>query len=329
MNGLSKDKLKRLRPLMKAVYACRRSTQIVQNINVRAVRLTKDVHIADRDSYIYLHWSRSANFGDQLSRLVTGALSGKSVVTTETVPNITFRPVFSCIGSVLQFAHFGPLEIWGSGFIYGSGRFVFSPRRVHAVRGELTRKICLNQGVRCPAIYGDPAVLAFDQFASYPRSQEFPLGVIPHYADAGHEAVAKLKDTPDVLVIDVLRDWRAVAKDVARCRAIASSSLHGLILADSMLVPNRWLGISDLVMKDRFKFLDYFSSIGRAEDPLMIDDFSPGKAIKEAHLRHKAFSRDALLASCPFRENGFEERLRQMACAEHVQHERERQESIA
>lgn len=42
------------------------------------------------------------------------------------------------------------------------------------------------------------------------------------------------------------------------CKYIISSSLHGLICADSICIPNRWIKLSELLGSD-FKFHDYYS----------------------------------------------------------------------
>jgi hypothetical protein len=68
-------------------------------------------------------------------------------------------------------------------------------------------------------------------------------------------------------VIDVRREPEAVFRDVAACESILSSSLHGLITADSFRIPSAWAGLSDKVIGDGFKFRDYFSSLGIRHEP--------------------------------------------------------------
>lgn len=50
-------------------------------------------------------------------------------------------------------------EVWGAGIIDGTKKLRYKPKKVYAVRGPLTRKVLLAQGVKCPEIYGDPALL--------------------------------------------------------------------------------------------------------------------------------------------------------------------------
>ena len=49
--------------------------------------------------------------------------------------------------------------IWGGGVIDNKSSLREKPLKVCAVRGPLTRQYLLEKGNKCPAIYGDPAML--------------------------------------------------------------------------------------------------------------------------------------------------------------------------
>ena len=47
---------------------------------------------------------------------------------------------------------------------------------------------------------------------------------------------------------------------IAQCRCVLSSSLHGLIAADSFHIPNLHIVFSDRPLGDGYKFDDYYSA---------------------------------------------------------------------
>lgn len=86
----------------------------------------------------------------------------------------------------------------------------------------------------------------------------------------------------DILLIDVDRSANEVVHDIARCNMIASSSLHGLIVADSLGLPSIWLKLSDDVAGDGFKFHDYSSALDTE-----ICAFTPSLACTLLYLEQK------------------------------------------
>ena len=90
------------------------------------------------------------------------------------------------------------------------------------------------------------------------------MGIIPHYRDQNQAAVRELANHFDkTVVIDVLADPMETLNQIAECELIISSSLHGLIVADAMGIPNRHVFFSDNVTGNGFKFRDYNSVFDR------------------------------------------------------------------
>ena len=97
------------------------------------------------------------------------------------------------------------------------------------------------------------------------------IGVIPHYRDEqSHYLNDIIKKNPKIFkIIPVGQAPEKVADEIKSCKLILSSSLHGLIVADSFGVPNMHLVLSDNLQSSNhlrggeYKFRDYFSGVGR------------------------------------------------------------------
>ena len=95
--------------------------------------------------------------------------------------------------------------------------------------------------------------------------------VIPHLRDEqSHFLNYVIKKHPEIIkVISVAKATEKVADEINSCKLVLSSSLHGLIVADSFGVPNMHLVLSDNLLSPNhlrggeYKFRDYFSGIGR------------------------------------------------------------------
>jgi pyruvyltransferase len=158
--------------------------------------------------------------------------------------------------------------ILGAGFMWKEDHADFSNAKILALRGQLTW-IRTN----CPknVVLGDPGLLSANLLKSMVE-KEYSLGIVPHYVDKDNIAVHRLKSAypGDVHLIDVQDEPRIVIKEIAKCKNILSSSLHGLVTADSMLIPNRWLVLSDKILGEGFKFMDYYSAFGEVRTPIKI-----------------------------------------------------------
>ncbi len=233
-------------------------------------------------SPLKLCWSSSKkNFGDWLSPVICGHLSGRPVVHAD--PE---RCDLIAIGSVLSRVKEGWLRkrihVWGSGYIEAQPAQT-SKHLYHAVRGHKTA--ALLKDIRVEAV-GDPGLLCdliYPEFVTVKK--DYALGLVPHYKDAGHPIVTQLEATfPGIKVLNVFSDTREFLRDLASCAFVISSSLHGLIAADSFGIPNAWAKMSDAIKGGDFKFRDYYSVFG-IENPTPLDlkpDLSPRDVAKLA-----------------------------------------------
>ena len=192
--------------------------------------------------------------------------------------------------------------MWGSGFVDSSHHMQVRPKRICAVRGPLTLQRLRDDGVDCPDVVGDPALL-YPMFYRPDVPKRYRLGVIPHFRDFELPAAQRLGREDGVLVIDLMAGIREVADQINSCEAIASSSLHGLVAGDGYGIPSIWIRFSDRPYGDGFKFRDYLASVGRQDEPepLMVTESTPLDQILARFSDYELdIDLDAFLQACPF-----------------------------
>jgi hypothetical protein len=216
-------------------------------------------------------WDGEPNFGDALNPILVERLFGRPV---------SWSPAEEAeligIGSLLQWLHTienqraGELHIWGSGYLYDQDPAVKSPLiRHHAVRGRLSAQF----GGLCGVAHGDPGLLC-DRLVDRPVPKRYPLGIVPHIWHQDDIVLRQLLENNEKLkLIDVRHPPLRVITEIAACDFVFSSSLHGLVVADSFGIPNQWLEFQVGIFGS-FKFEDYYSAFGLA---------APGSIRMEPH----------------------------------------------
>lgn len=196
--------------------------------------------------------SNNLNFGDELSAVIVSKIIGKPV----RINNLLHRKK-CCLaaGSILHFARDGDV-IWGSGFREDpSSEHRFSSLDVRAVRGPLTRQFLLQKGIACPETYGDPAVLMGVLFPEYRTDEKlYDYIIIPNIGEIPGFASYKNVVLPTL-------PWPEIIKKINQSRLVISSSLHGIIVAESYGVPARLLKMTWI--ESLLKYQDYYESTGR------------------------------------------------------------------
>ena len=212
------------------------------------------------------------NFGDELNYHLVTSLTGKRVYNSSDI--LLSNKNIMVIGSIIESKTDKDSIIWGSGAMFGDcNKRLPKPKKVLAVRGPLTRDYLLSQGIDCPEVYGDPALL-FPYIYTPIVEKRYKLGVIPHNHDIDCEYLNKLRDDMHVKIISLKNydDWKQVITDICSCDFIVSSSLHGLIISDAYKIPNCWIKLTNKVEGGNFKFHDYFMSVGREVcDPIVVN----------------------------------------------------------
>lgn len=229
------------------------------------------------------------NFGDTMNQDLLQGLTGYKVEWSDDPE----QPLLTAAGSLIgSFFMKGPWTVWGSGCI---SKETNVPKNldIRAVRGQLTRQHLLNIGYsNIPEVYGDPGLLLPLLFpAPHDQEPQYDWGIIPHYSFRFHPAMhaaaisSKLTkacgiDTRSISVISPKLSTAEFLKRVLSCRYIASSSLHGLIVAAAYGKPFVWIAfegdpfegrVTSPALRDLFKYHDFFSSIGMMDmSPIVI-----------------------------------------------------------
>ena len=284
-----------------------------------------------RDLYLYLfrdaiilngyvddhtwHGIRHRNWGDDLNYYFLQQLTGCPVVFRHNFRIIGWfrHHSYLCIGTLLDGDKYKDSHtiIWGSG-CSGANRGLQTPQKVLAVRGPKSREYLQSQGIYCPEVYGDPALLLplvynprdrfkvqsskfkaspsaspcreeilFETRNSKLETKRYRLGIIPHVVDLHHPVIKEIreKNTEEILIIDLAHyeKWTDVIDQICSCERILSSSLHGLIVSDAYQVPSCWIELSGIISGGYFKFFDYASSVER-------DINEPARIVKAADI---------------------------------------------
>ncbi|WP_131829496.1 polysaccharide pyruvyl transferase family protein [Teichococcus deserti] len=239
------------------------------------------------------------NWGDKLNPPLIRLLSERPVLHVDHGGSEPPRDVIRVIGSGIRSSR-DSYVIWGSGFI-GSKDKVPALRRIHAVRGPLTRAKLIAAGQDCPAVYGDPALL-MPIFYRPAIAVEYDLGIIQHFREAGVEPLPRIAPGLRVRIIDITGGITAVLDDILACREIVSSSLHGLIAAHAYGVPATWIKFSDRPLGDGFKFRDYWASVGwPAAQAIFVNGETDALSLMgEKRQAIPIIDVQALLEACPF-----------------------------
>ena len=207
---------------------------------------------------------QSGNFGDEASEQLVAKLTGG-----KPRPNLPGERKLLAIGSVLHRANSGDI-VWGSG-LKSENALDNHPGGdilVTAVRGPMTLDVLKKAGwdtSRVTEMF-DPGVLMQYLWASEVKKQSASanqsrgkIRILPHFRDEivfkrwHHELVDSF--------ISADNDPLTVLKQMIGAEIVYSSSLHGIIFAESLGIPAIWLDSPG--KEGHFKYLDYYAGTGR------------------------------------------------------------------
>lgn len=148
------------------------------------------------------------------------------------------------------------------------------------VRGKYTIK---NMHIDDSTPVGDPGLIADRLVLERKSISKYDIGIVLHYVDKDHpwKDFVQKNCMGRVKFIDVRQSPKKVLKEILECDLILSSSLHGLIVADSLGKPNIWIKLSNKIVGDDFKFSDYGTSINHEMVPIIVKTTTSIKEIEQ------------------------------------------------
>lgn len=223
--------------------------------------------IPNRINLIY--WKRCVNLGDTLAPLIfEWILQQKSLSVDSPVKK---TQALTTVGSIIDLGRFDTV-VWGSGLQSFEAIKNLSKRKyrrldIRAVRGPLTRQMLHACNYDCPEIYGDPAILMpLIYLPSSGERSEKKVVLIYHHSMV-YDTDIELTSSKPIEVLDIkTQDYKAFIDTICSAGKVISSSLHGIILAESYGIPAVFLcNESEMTnaTKEILKFYDWYYSTGR------------------------------------------------------------------
>lgn len=253
---------------------------------------------------------RHRNWGDDLNYYLLRKLTGRPVICYHNFKLAKWLHLknYLCIGTLLDAVKYSNAQtvVWGSG-VSGQERSFVHPRKILSVRGPKTKEFCDRYQVKCPEVYGDPALLLPRVYRpERGAGDKYKVGIIPHVVDQQHLVIQEIREkyADEILIIDLAHyeRWTDVIDQICSCEKILSSSLHGIIVSDAYQVPNCWIELSGKVLSG-FKYQDYAASVGRAFDkPIKVNSVEELEALDVECASPQTISalQEGLLKTCPF-----------------------------
>lgn len=198
-------------------------------------------------------------------------------------------------GSIIHFAQQGD-TLWGSG-VNGKIDFDYSSLRnfdlnIKSVRGPITRKILTSAGLTIPEVYGDPGLLVSKYWPTTRKSTtKKNIIFIPHINER-----CKNSHSKHVELLSPTTNIERFIKKIQSARKVISSSLHGIIIAESYGIPAFLL--AEKSGETTLKYQDYYLGTGR-ELPIISDNINQALDLPEKYFDPRS-AQERILKAFPY-----------------------------
>ncbi|HEV8397066.1 MAG TPA: polysaccharide pyruvyl transferase family protein [Vicinamibacterales bacterium] len=215
------------------------------------------------------------------------------------------QPHLVAIGSVMSTTT-ALSQVWGTGVMhpdFGTGGAL--AQNIHALRGRLTHEVMRQGGVMVGDVpLGDPGYLAPSLLGiAQAVTPTFRVGLVCHYTDRHHPVLRRMMQEAGVVDLDVHAPPEVFLRRMAECETVISSSLHGLVFAEALRIPNLWIQAGHEIAGDGFKFRDWFTTTRRPQAaPHQIESGDTAEALAaRTERRESTIDVAALTQSFPHR----------------------------
>ena len=210
------------------------------------------------------YWDGKPNLGDAISPVITDyMLKEKNLSLEKSVDKTKHLYV---VGSIIT-AGLQDCTVWGSGVLYTTLGYRLKNRDldIRSVRGPLTRMVLMEYGYSVPEIYGDPAIIMPEIYDNKDIKKEYKYGLVMHKNGSDFFKDVDQLDGSYKFIDIKTNDYKKFINDLLSVEYVISSSLHGIILAESYGIP------AILVQPEfsLFKYIDWYTATGRATFPII------------------------------------------------------------
>lgn len=194
------------------------------------------------------------NFGDLLTKLIVEQL------VKDEIEHSVDDGKFVTLGSVMNIVT--PNDtVWGTG-VNGKAldHRIQKNDNIYNVRGPLSKKWLNERGVEVKDdLFFDPGILISKYYPKQEESDKQVVGLVAHYSN--YDKLRKMKRDESISLINPDDDSINVLNQISKCHFVISSSLHGIVVAESYGIPSAYLKFSTI--EPDFKFIDYYNGTER------------------------------------------------------------------